>query len=292
MFDSRTDLPLDRDGLTRFLPWLIAFMVYLAVLALAGMLALVQVAGRWDKGISGSYTIQVPASLGNEETERRAGLILDILKPNRAIHEARIVPRAEALSLVEPWLGNLPAEDLPLPVLIDVELADGAELDVDRLARAIAEIVPEAELDDHRVWLDRLLAFIGSAVLLAAAILSLIGAATVGTVVFATRSGLTVHEEAIQVLHLIGAQDSYVARQFAGHAWKLGLLGGLIGLVLALPTVLALQFLIGRLETGLMPDVSFAWWEWALLAAPALVAGLVARATARVTVMRNLARMP
>ena len=38
MFTRRSDLPLDKDALSRFLPWLIAFMVFLAVLAMANAL--------------------------------------------------------------------------------------------------------------------------------------------------------------------------------------------------------------------------------------------------------------
>ena len=40
MFARRSDLPLDKDALSRFLPWLIAFMVFLAVMAMAGVLVL------------------------------------------------------------------------------------------------------------------------------------------------------------------------------------------------------------------------------------------------------------
>ena len=59
MFTNRTDLQLERDTLGRFLPWLIAFMVYLSILALAGMLALDDIALRWEKGISDTLTVQL-----------------------------------------------------------------------------------------------------------------------------------------------------------------------------------------------------------------------------------------
>ena len=59
MFARRSDLPLDKDALSRFLPWLIAFMVFLAILAMAGMLVLNATASRWDQGIRGTLTVQV-----------------------------------------------------------------------------------------------------------------------------------------------------------------------------------------------------------------------------------------
>ncbi|MGB0681653.1 MAG: cell division protein FtsX [Magnetovibrionaceae bacterium] len=308
ILNRRSDLALDKDPLTRFLPWLIAFMVYLACLALAGMLALSQVADRWDKGITGSYTVQIPAAGSIDEDNRRAGLAMKLLGTNPAIASARVMPRSEALDLLEPWLGSRPdnaeetkagagstgdfVDSLPLPVLIDVQLKPDADLDLDRLQRALSDVVADAQLDDHRVWLDRLLDFIATSELLALAILCLIGLAMAATVIFTTRTGLTVHEEAIQVLHLIGAQDVYIASQFARHAMQMALLGSILGLSLALPTLLGLQFLVGRLEVGLMPEVSFGLLEWILIPAPAVLATLLARLTARVTVLRDLARMP
>ena len=81
-------------------------------------------------------------------------------------------------------------------------------------------------------------------------ILALIGLATIGTVIFTTRTGLAVHQEAIEVLHLIGAQDSYIARQFATRALMLALRGGLIGLALAVPTLIAIGILSAAMDAG------------------------------------------
>lgn len=126
---------------------------------------------------------------------------------------------------------------------------------------------------------------------LAAGVLALILSAAMGTVVFTTRTGLTVHAEAIEVLHLTGAQDSYIAKQFAGRAWALGAKGGIIGLVLAVPTLWGLGYVADRLQAGMLPDMSMPLAGWASLALLPLAAGLAAGLTARITVMRNLRRM-
>ena len=54
----RSDLPLDKDAHSRFLPWLIAFMVFLAALAMMGMVVFEKVAAKWDAGLTGTLTIQ------------------------------------------------------------------------------------------------------------------------------------------------------------------------------------------------------------------------------------------
>jgi cell division transport system permease protein len=93
------------------------------------------------------------------------------------------------------------------------------------------------------------------------------------------------------MLHVVGAQDSYVARQFSTRALWLGVKGGLIGLAFALPTLALLTLVGGALETGLLPDLKLSLREWGglLLLMPAVV--LIAVITARMTVLRTLARM-
>jgi cell division transport system permease protein len=46
---------------------------------------------------------------------------------------------------------------------------------------------------------------------------------------FATRGAMAGAREIIEVLHFVGAADSYVAREFQGHFLRLGLKGAAIG---------------------------------------------------------------
>ncbi|MFQ5765064.1 MAG: cell division protein FtsX, partial [Rhodospirillales bacterium] len=183
------------------------------------------------------------------------------------------------------------ARDLPLPRLVDVELRAGASLDVSVLARRLAARVPGASVDDHRVWLDRLVKLIRTVEGLATLVLVFIALATVGTVVFTTRTGLAIHREAIEVLHLIGAQDSYVARQFASRALALGLKGGVIGLLLAVPTLLGIGYLAREMDPNMLPDITLGPGHWVAIAGLPLAVALIAMLTARTTVMKTLARM-
>src|SRR5262249_58840905 len=57
----------------------------------------------------------------------------------------------------------------------------------------------------------------------------LVFAATVLSVAFATRAAIATNRPVIEVLHLIGAKDSFIAAHFQRHFLQLGLKGGLIG---------------------------------------------------------------
>lgn len=303
MFSRRSDLQLDRDQLGGFLPWLIAFMVFLSVLALAGTLALNGLAERWDKGMSGTLTVQImpspdaiaggagaKAAAALDEKRLRAAAV--VLKTTSGISRVDVLGEANLLALLEPWLGGgaVPG-DLPLPRLIDVQLESGADIDLAALQNKLSGVAPGAVVDDHGVWLQRLIRLVRTVEVLALAVLGFIVLATVGTVIFTTRTGLAIHQDAIEVLHLIGAHDSYIARQFAVRALMLGLKGGLFGLALALPTLWGIGALADTMQSGLLPDLSLGLWHWALLLVLPLMVAMIAMASARITVMKTLARM-
>jgi cell division transport system permease protein len=290
VFTRRTDLQLERDSLGRFLPWLIAFMVYLSVLAFAGMLALDDVATRWDRGMSGSLTVQMPPADAGGDKQTQA--VLKVLKSTPGIASAKFLDQKKLMTLLEPWLGSdaLGAE-LPLPKLVDVTLDAGAEINIPALERRLKVVAPGASVDDHGVWLEHLINLIQTVKALALAVLVFIALATTATVIFATRTGLAIHHEAIEVLHLIGAQDSYIARQFASRALMLGLRGGIFGLLLALPTIWGIGTLARSLQSGLLPEFSLGLGHWAALACLPVVVALIAMISARLTVMRTLAGM-
>ncbi len=289
---KRSDLPLDKDAHSRFLPWLIAFMVFLAVLAIGGILVLNATAARWDQGVGGTLTVQIAATEDPAKDQNNLQEVLNVIAAASGIERYVIIEEEHMMALLEPWLGSSAnMNDLPLPKLIDVGLADEALFDLKDFTRTLQARVPDATVDDHRIWLQRLVNLIRTVEFIAMAILVFIALATMGTVIFTTRTGLSVHKEAIEVLHLIGAQDSYIAGQFAGRAMMLGLKGGLIGMALGLPALYLVGSLAESLEDAALPDLSFGPIEWAIFAViPLCVAGL-AMTTARSTVLRSLARM-
>ncbi|HEB78999.1 MAG TPA: cell division protein [Rhodospirillales bacterium] len=293
MLTRRTDLQLERDALGRFLPWQIAFMVYLAALALAGAMVLNATMARWNKGISGVLTVQIaPLEENAQKEKKRIKAALEVLGSTPGVIHAESIGDDEIMALLEPWLGSLGvAGDLPLPHLIDVELEDGANLDMADLSRRLEAAAPGASIDDHRIWLKKLIRLMETVKGLAVLVVALVCLVTVGTVAFTTRTGLAIHQDAIEVLHHIGAQDSYIAKQFASRVLVLGLKGGGFGLAMAVASLLGVGYLASRMETGVLPAISLSALHWAALIALPLAVAMVAMLTARMTVTRSLNKM-
>ncbi|HVG82288.1 MAG TPA: cell division protein [Methylomirabilota bacterium] len=294
MLFRRSDLPLDTDPAGGFLPWIVGLMVYLAALALAGAVLADGLVERWRSDLADAVTVQVfpedePGALTQPARVEEAVRFLEVMP---GIASAEPVPQAEIVRLLDPWLGsgNL-TEDLPLPGLIAVELVPGAPVDLADIKRRLAEAVPGAVLEDHKPWLGDLSRLARGIEVLALVTMALVAVASVLTIVFVSRSALAQHQEVIQVLSLIGARDSYIAAQLQAYSFRLATLGAAFGVALAIATVLAGNALLGRTETGLLPMVQSFSWHWALLLLPVPAAGLIALATTRATVLRQLRRM-
>ena len=171
------DLPLARDSSERFLPWLIAFMVYLAALSLTSAMVMQKVVQRWDRGLSSELTIEIPAA-GPEASEAeiagRINRITQVLSQTPGIRTIEPYGPERVSGLLEPWLGTaLSDENLPLPSLVAVTIDPTAAPDLDALAAALDQTVPGTFVDDHQRWLGGLLRLARVIQLIAAGIVAL-----------------------------------------------------------------------------------------------------------------------
>ena len=295
MFGARNDLPLERDASVRFLPWLVAFMVYLAALSATAALAMNKVVVRWDQGLAGQLTVQIPPQGPNESVEehdKKVSAAIELLSSTQGVRDVELLDDNDIGALLEPWLGEtVLQQDLPLPILLSVTLdaEDGPTPEL--LATRLTAAVPDIIVDDHQRWLSDLFDLARTVETIASLVVVAVGLTAVVTVVFVTRTGLSIHRRVIDLLHLIGAQDTYIARQFEAHALRLGLKGGLLGVFLAVITVALIGHLLTRSQSGLLPDLSLAPTEWMLLLLLPVGTSLIAMVTARLTVLLSLARM-
>lgn len=293
---ARSDLPLQGDAASRFLPWVVAVMVYLAVLALAGALAANDAVNRWNRALTGTLTVQIAVPAGDRNLDAvmtdRVDRAVDLLRRTPGIDRVQPLGADQVAALLEPWLGGgAIVEELPLPVLIDVALVPGVRIDLTQLAERLAAAVPGAALDDHGRWLKDLVRLALATQAAAALVLALIIASALAAVVFAVRTSLSIHRDVIEILHLVGARDAYIARQFQQHALGLSLRGGAIGWSLAAVTLAGLTWAVLSLDVAVVPRVDFSWPQWLLLVLPPFAAAGIAVVAARVAVLRALGRM-
>ncbi|MBO21548.1 MAG: cell division protein [Rhodospirillaceae bacterium] len=290
MLTRRTELPFERDQSTRFLPWIIALMVFLGGLMFAGALVVSDTIHSWDSTLTGRMTVQVPPAAAADDTLET---LTAMLESTPGVTRVRPVPIAEARGLLVPWLGEeVVNSGLPIPALVDVELAAGARIDAGQLAARLMQAVPGTTVDDHRAWLSALINLGRTIEILAFMILGLIAAAAVVAVIFTTRSGLAVHAAVIELLHQMGAHDAYIADQFQLQAMMLAVRGGIVGAAAATIVLLVFAWVGQGIDAAFFPPLRLTIPEWIALLIVPVGAIAIAMLTARLTVLRALARMP
>jgi cell division transport system permease protein len=286
------NLALEKDDTNRFLPWLIAFMVLLAALSIAGMLMLHQISGVFEHGIQDTMTVQIPAGENIEADEKNVSEALEALKKVDGVLSSNRISAGEISRLLKPWLGETAGSDgLPLPQIIDVEVDRSSNLTAEKLNDFLSPLIPGATVDDHSVWLTSLVDTLHSTELIALSVVFLITLATIGTVVFTTRTGMGIHRQTIEVLHFVGAQDEFIARQFATRAFIVGLQGGIVGILLAAPILYLFDYILRNLEEDLLPRASLDISIWISVGVIVPAVALIAMMTARSTVLKTLKKM-
>ena len=193
---------------------------------------------------------------------------------------------------MEPWLGkSTQGESFPLPQIIDIRIDRTSGSPYKKIKNKLETAIPGTTVHDHNVWVSSLVATLQSAELIALAIVVLITMATIGTVIFTTRTGMGIHKQTIEVLHFVGAHDNFIARQFAIRAFIVGLQGGICGVILASPILYLFQYILTKMETGLLP---YSTIDGTVLIGVGLVipiVSLIAMFTAQSTVLKTLRKM-
>lgn len=244
------------SGVRGPVPLLIAIMTFVMVIVAAAGLALANTANVVKAGVEHRYSIQI------SDGAARAPAAITAVRGQPGVRRVEQVPPEELRRTLSRWLGPAAKEaDLPLPAMIDVDLAAGAN--PSDIAAAVEKAVPGARFIAHRASLEPLLQALRGLTLLATGLVLLIAAASAAAVVLAARGALDTHRATIEVMHGIGATDEQVTRLFVHQIAVDALLGGLAGATIA---GLIIAFIIGGSSTATMlAGAPLLGWNDALL---------------------------
>ena len=108
---------------------------------------------------------------------------------------------------------------------------------------------------------------------------------------YTTQMSMGLHKNIIEILHIIGAKDTYIAQQYAKRMGFLGLVGGMFGLVFAIPAIFFIGNLANAIKGGIISDATLGLDDWIYILVLPLFSMFISMTTAYYTVKNTLKKM-
>jgi cell division transport system permease protein len=286
-FKRSVDLPLHQDSSADFVPWVLGIFLFIIFFAGVAALGISFYVKRTTLTTHSQLTVTVPVATPQERAEKEKAL-LDILNATEGV--ARLFPLSqEQVKQTAKQLALFSfSKAIPLPVVVDVFLEMHRTEALSQLQAEVKKLAPDAVVLIHKEilqklteWLDTLQQTVWFSVLffLVAALL---------VVVFSVRTGIRIHNSVLETLHLMGAPDRYISRQFQRQSLKNTLHAFWIAGFFCLGTIL---FLFLQLDTSFLDffwEPSFFYQVLFFFALMLVASGILVLFVTHVTVVWSL----
>lgn len=287
------DIAFARDDARSILPAMVACLIGFVCLLLSFSISLSAHVGDSVRAASASFQVEVP-----QATARDAGKMKRIVETIRAtsgVEKTRIIDHAAMQDILRPWLGgDIMLGALDVPVLIDVTSevdGDTPRVNADALLASLRNQSSGISIHAHGPWqrdverASQLIhaCFLGLAFLLMGCV--------VGMVMLLSRTGLKLHFKTVSLLHLFGATDDYILKQFQWNTARLVARGAVVGVGIAILAFFVLKEGISVGESPLLPAIEMSAAHVVLWLLLPVFSAIMAMMVARFTVQHMLANM-
>lgn len=290
------DISLEEGAGAHMVSWVTGLMVFFVTLALLVNLSLSTITKNWVTGLSGTLTVEIkPPAISSAQDKKTVDAsvrkIMAFLKDNPAVSEARPLADSEIKTLIQPWLGQgVNLDGVALPTLIDIKLSSNA--DMAKLQSDLKALDPTATIDSHSDTLDDVKSLVSTATLFVFLLTVVIVFLAIIAISGIVRSKLIIHQPEVETLHLVGASDEYIARQFRQYILQGTLKGTVIGLICTFALLFGIAHITHTLDENIFFHMRWMPLQWVVLViAPIAAGGIVAHLTAQATVLKELSRL-
>ena len=264
-------LPADSRQV-RPLTIVVSIMCALGCLAALGAAAGFRAADTWTSDLKSAMTVIVQNPRDDASLDRAALIVGKTEGVTRSV----AMSRERAKDLLKNYGTDMSAtlDALPVPRLIEVGVAAGQNKVAERIGAELKAAGFTSFVDDHSRFTGEILKTSAVVRILALSALVALIVAAIASIAFAARAALETRRDAVEILHLVGAQDVFIAREVQSRFLRLGLVAGGIGAAAAglIIIVGVLVFAIGA--TDLTSGAPLLAWTdlWILIIAPFVTA--------------------
>jgi cell division transport system permease protein len=285
----QSDFAFRQDTTLAYLPLVIAFLTVLSICMTHSAAYIKHVT------LSGSEALQQRMHLHLPYDVTEAGIkdLYDELDKTDGIETVERISGTEIRGFLGTWLGldNTLAEDFPLPIILDITLRpEATREDVQRkLQHYLTQHVTGSLLESYD---DSIAAFNQSSRLVKTGIYILGFVVMISTtliVVIVSRINLGIHKRHIEILHSLGASDSYINHQFIKRSAMISLQGILAG---TLVSIAFIEFVKSRFDAAFLSggggDLQHIWVYYIINPSLLMVLVLVASWVSIEAQLKNL----
>ena len=275
-----------------FLAWIILSMIYLAVVALTGVLISNSSSREWLESVDNVVTVQVSDPNAKSEVDddsTRLETIVKKLRITAGINKIKIFDEEQTLGLLNNWLSQDILNDINLPSLVEVKLIK--PINKEQISQKIGSLIPGVSIDDHSRWKQKLMFLIDTIENLGWIIFILILIVCLAAIIFAITMTIANNSEVINLIDLMGGGSSFIAEIFQKQILLVIGPAALIGSFIAIVTLFILNDYLATLLSEFLPGSisslgeKLNFWEWSFIASTPLVFIFLSLITVRVSVL-------
>lgn len=222
----RYDLPLHKDKSARFLRVFIALMAFLLSLGVFMVMGLHGLSQSWSDQIQSQITVEIPSVRADrsvrsqDEISQIQQSVLKALQNKSYILDVQVQSAQGMQDKIESWLG--PSSDLldiPVPGMVSVMMEPRTENAADMLQDDLSALVDDHGLLLHQYedWLADIAKLSFGLQLATWIVMGMIVVTVFISISGAVQAQIDIHAKDVELLHLIGARDSYILGQFMRH---------------------------------------------------------------------------
>lgn len=286
------DIPFARDDAHRLLPAMIACLAGFAALLLTIAMTLTGTLAAQSRHMTGTVQVEIPSA---KATQSLVEEVVTALQLTAGVQKVSVLERREMEALLKPWLGDdFTIDTLPVPVLVDVKTAvkdRKSVVDLDALRARLNKIDKGITVEDRGPWVGHMVKAVTwlQALVLLVAVLLL--ACVLGMIVLVARTNLKLHFKTVSLLHMFGATDEYILRQFQWNSAFLAGRGAVIGVGVAAVIFVAVVVVTHRWANPMLPVISFELPHLVVFLVLPVFTALASLLAARLTVQSMLHHM-
>ncbi len=253
-----------------------------AMIALGGFRA----ANNWTNELKSAITVLVYEPRDEANLQKA----IQIASQTNGVINAKIMGKENAKILLRNYGANIGTliDELPVPGLLEIGIQKDSKSAINDLNKSLSQAGFKFEIDDHSRYSGEIVRASRVLRLFALFVLFALIIASVASIAFAARAALETRREAVEILHLVGAEDAFVAREVQARFMRLGLNAGFYGAVGA-GILLIIGILINKFGSSELTHSTalLKWYDvWVLFIAPVITSfasAIAARFAARET---------